>query len=167
MGIMNFNNVEASGESTLDGCDPSLLEVLDVGFGHFDRFGVFLIPGNGTRGVYLIRPATDLSQKISIPIIQGLIWFGHTSSFAMAPELNHGATVLAFLPAWASCIPIFWFWLCANSTIRFNGAICESFHKPESSGVILPSAVTDVASIMARPGPRWIIPPRCVMCHAV
>jgi hypothetical protein len=38
---------------------------------------------------------------------------------------------------------------------------------PESSGVIRPSGRTAVASIIERPGPREIIPPRWAKCQGV
>jgi hypothetical protein len=48
-----------------------------------------------------------------------------------------------------------------------QGSICESNHNPESSGVILPSAVTLVVSTIESPDPLKMIPPRCAKYHAV
>src|ERR1051325_4681040 len=56
---------------------------------------------------------------------------------------------------------------CANSPVRRNGSIWLSFHSPESSGVMRPSAVTEVASTQDRPGPREMMPPRCAKCQSV
>ena len=63
--------------------------------------------------------------------------------------------------------PTFCDWECAKSTILFNGSICESFQRPESSGVIRPFAATPVASTMANPGPRDTMPPKCAKCQSV
>ena len=95
----------------------------------------------------------------------GVPFPGHPPSLAEAVEvfarcvrsaldLTQGASVDALRPAWESWTPTLAVWVCAKSTIRRSGAICESVQSPASSGEMRPSDNTAVASMTMPPAPR-------------
>ena len=61
---------------------------------------------------------------------------------------SHGRRVLALRPACASCMPATRPARRRTATIRASGSMCSSLQMPRSSGLIRPSAVTAVASVI-------------------
>ena len=56
---------------------------------------------------------------------------------------------------------------CAKSTIRRQASTCWLFHNPVSCGLIRPSGVTAVDSVMISPNPPTARDPRCTRCQSV
>ena len=72
----------------------------------------------------------------------------------------------ALRPACASWMPAVAPWPCTKSTIRAQAACCSSFQIPVSSGEILPSGTTAVASLITRPAPPRAKEPRWTRCQS-
>lgn len=103
--VVDFKDVKANVYRALDGLQPSLLQILNVVLGHLLDRGMLLVPGDGTRAVHVVGPAVHL-LRFSMQTKSGLVI--PTSLVATSPELIQGATVEAFLPAWAIWSAIFW-----------------------------------------------------------
>ena len=69
-------------------------------------------------------------------------------------DWTHGASVDALRPACKSWMPTLAACVCAKSTIRRRGAICESVQSPASCGEMRPSGTTAVPSMTMAPAPR-------------
>src|SRR6185437_3599020 len=63
------------------------------------------------------------------------------------------------MPAYAPCA-------CRNSVILLSGAMCSSFQKPRSCGLMRPSGVTAAASVKMSPAPPTARLPRWTKCQS-
>src|SRR5579862_1004050 len=85
-----------------------------------------------------------------------------------APEWPaQGRYVLALRPACASCTPAIAPCSSTNRTIRASAGVWASLHKPRSCGLMRPSAVTAVASVMTSPAPPTARDPRWTTCQSL
>src|ERR1035437_782101 len=87
------------------------------------------------------------------------------SSFRTSPVPFHGEYVDPFLPACANCIPGMQFCKMIKSVIFLYASACTSLHIPASSGEILPSGDTAVASWITKAAPPTARLPKCTRCQ--
>lgn len=146
---VDFNNVETGLRCTFCCADKSYSEGLDLDQGRFLGLEVLFAAVERVEG-------TRTSS-------------GHppTSSVAISFLWRKGATVLDFLPSWLIFMPIFWLWLWVKLMILLRDSIFPPSQRPMSRGVMRPSFWTVIDSIKAKPGPRWMMPPKWARCQSV
>ena len=175
--------VNAGLEGSLDRCTPSFLEFFDILQCHGTRSACVIAEGLVRHTQDISRPSAHLHDLRSAvqrcPLSDTLDSPFQSPRPSDSPKerrcypcvLHERVVLQSSRPGNG-----------ANSTIFAKASTCESFQRPKSSGVIRPvgivsvnhrenlwrrkemnepSGVMAVASVRTRPGPRWMMPPRC------
>ena len=80
---------------------------------------------------------------------------------------SHSRRVEPLRPAWASWMPILaGLAPCTKSTMRFHAATCSGVYMPVQPGLMRPSRLTSVISVITSPAPPTARLPRCTRCQS-
>jgi hypothetical protein len=133
VGAVQFDGVQAQRVGAARGVDEALLDALQAGGVERQRHGL----------------ALRMRHADGATVCQPRGWSG-----GMFAPPCHGTSLDALRPACASWIAIL-IGECRRIALMTgsSAAACSSDHRPRSSGVMRPSGVTAVASMISRPAP--------------
>src|ERR1019366_4690436 len=143
---MDFDDVEARGDSAASGCGEGPGELPNFSDGELARRGI-------------VRKEWD---RVGPTACQP-----PGASGASAAPPSHGTATLALRPACASWMPAMEPWLLMKDVMRESVSMCSVFQMPRSAAVMRPSASTAVASVITRPAPPTARQPRWTTCQSV